>query len=323
MDQLHRLLIQHARASQHLGVDVVPVGVGGGSGRASIGELVDGDRSAGVLGEEGNAAQAAASEVEVKGVEGAASLSARAPVDVRVGRGESAEAAGDRADGRASGVVAAGSDRASRREETARRLAALRERYEREAPHQHFVTAHTKIVWGDGDPAARLLFVGEAPGADEDRIGRPFVGRSGQLLDKMIVAMGLTRESVYICNVLKTRPPDNATPTSEEIRLCAPYLFEQIGIVDPEVIVTLGLPAVRALLDTQASMSSLRGKWQAFRPAVGLDGRLSDREYAVMPTYHPAFVLRQYTAEVRGKVWSDLQMVQQRLGVRGAGGEVQ
>ncbi len=294
-DQLHRLLIQHARASQHLGVDFVPIGSGAG------------------------AMEGASSEVEVKSVEGAASLSERPAVDVRVGRGD-AEA--DRSFGGAGGDLAPRvgdprgargyPDREGRREDTVRRLEALRERYEREAPHQHFVTAHTKIVWGDGDPVARLLFVGEAPGADEDRIGRPFVGRSGQLLDKMIVAMGLSRGSVYICNVMKTRPPDNATPTSEEIRICAPYLFEQISIVDPEVIVTLGLPAVRALLDTQASMSSLRGKWQAFRPAVGLEAR----EYAVMPTYHPAFVLRQYTAEVRGKVWSDLQMVQQRLGLK-------
>lgn len=204
-------------------------------------------------------------------------------------------------------------DRETRRQETIARLESLRERYEREAPHKQFVTAHTKIVFGDGDPCARLLFVGEAPGAEEDRIGRPFVGRSGQLLDKMIEAMGLSRASVYICNVLKTRPPDNATPTTEEIRLCAPYLYEQIGIVDPEVIVTLGLPAVRALLETQQSMGSLRGTWQRFVPPARGGSGEKPREIPVMPTYHPAFVLRQYTEEVRTKVWSDLQQVMKRL----------
>lgn len=184
----------------------------------------------------------------------------------------------------------------------------LRRRYETDAPHQHFVTAHTNIVFGEGDPCARLMFVGEAPGAEEDKTGRPFVGRAGQLLTKMITAMGLAREQVYIANVLKTRPPDNATPTSDEVRLCAPYLFEQIGIIAPEVIVTLGLPATRALLDSMDSMSRLRGNWASFTPPNG-------GPIAVMPTYHPAFLLRSYTAENRSKVWSDLQMVMQRLGL--------
>lgn len=190
----------------------------------------------------------------------------------------------------------------------------LRRRYETDAPHQHFVTAFTNIVFGEGDPCARLMFVGEAPGADEDKTGRPFVGRAGQLLNKMIAAMGLQREQVYIANVLKTRPPDNATPTSDEIKLCAPYLFEQIAIVDPEVIVTLGLPATRALLDSVESMSRLRGQWAAFRAPAP-----SGRSIPVMPTYHPAFLLRSYTNENRAKVWSDLKMVMERLGLAGVG----
>ena len=118
--------------------------------------------------------------------------------------------------------------------ESQRRLDGLKERYEREAPHKHFVTGHTRIVFGEGDPCARLMFIGEAPGEEEDRTGRPFVGRAGQLLDKMITAMGLKREQVYIANVLKTRPPNNATPTTEEAKICAPYLFEQIGIIAPD-----------------------------------------------------------------------------------------
>ena len=189
-------------------------------------------------------------------------------------------------------------------------LDALRERYEADAPHQHFVTAHTHIVFGEGDPCARLMFVGEAPGAEEDRTGRPFVGRAGQLLNKMIAAMGLERERVYIGNVLKTRPPDNATPTSEEIRICAPYLFQQIAIIQPEVIVCLGLPATRALLDTMDSMSRLRGRWASFHAPPP-----ADRAIPVMPTYHPAFLLRSYTEENRAKVWSDLRMVMDRLGL--------
>jgi DNA polymerase len=189
-----------------------------------------------------------------------------------------------------------------------RSLAALRERYEREAPHQHFVTAHTRIVFGEGDPRARLCFVGEAPGEEEDRTGRPFVGRAGQLLSKMIAAMGLSREQVYICNVLKTRPPNNATPTAREIELCEPYLHEQLAIVAPQVIVALGLPASRALLHTDESMARLRGRWHTL---------LLPNQVAVpvMPTYHPAYLLRAYTDENRGKVWSDLLMVIDRLGM--------
>jgi DNA polymerase len=202
-------------------------------------------------------------------------------------------------------------------------LDSLRERYEREAPHKKFVTAHHNIVFGEGDPCARLMFVGEAPGAEEDRVGRPFVGRSGQLLDKMITAMGLSREQVYIANVLKTRPPDNATPTSDECAACAPFLHEQILIVRPEALVTLGLPASRTLLNSVESMTNLRGRWHAFQPSAALAGTAAALglepgwNVPVMPTYHPAFLLRSYTPENRAKVWSDLQQVIDRLGLKG------
>lgn len=196
-------------------------------------------------------------------------------------------------------------------EERQAQLDALRARYEADAPHKQFVTSFTNIVFGEGDPCARLMFVGEAPGEEEDKTGRPFVGRAGQLLDKMIVAMGLQRSSVYIANVLKTRPPNNATPTLEESRLCAPYLYEQIAIVDPEVIVTLGLPATRTLLGTMEAMGKLRGRWASFNPG-GLAG---GKTFHVMPTYHPAYLLRNYTPQERAKVWSDLQLVMDRLGL--------
>ncbi len=153
------------------------------------------------------------------------------------------------------------------------------------------------------------MFIGEAPGEEEDRQGKPFVGRSGQLLDKMIVAMGLSRAEVYIANVLKTRPPNNATPTTEEARLCSPYLFEQIRIIAPKALVTLGLPATRLLLGTMDPMGKLRGRWHEFVDPAG-------RVVPVMPTYHPAYLLRNYTAEERGKVWSDLKQVMDKLGLK-------
>ncbi|USO00420.1 MAG: uracil-DNA glycosylase [Phycisphaeraceae bacterium] len=195
-------------------------------------------------------------------------------------------------------------------------LEALREQYIADAPHQHFVTDHHSIVFGEGDPCARLMFIGEAPGAEEDRTGRPFVGPAGQLLDKMIAAMGLGREDVYIANVLKTRPPNNATPTTEEARLCAPYLFEQIRIISPEAIVTLGRPASQLLLGTTESMGRLRGHWAQFPPPEPLAEVAGFDPIPVMPTYHPAYVLRQYTADTRQRVWSDLQQVMELLGLK-------
>lgn len=191
-----------------------------------------------------------------------------------------------------------GDDDASRRAA----LEALRERHDAECPHCTSATAHTRTVFGEGSPCAAIMFVGEAPGAEEDRTGRPFVGRAGQLLDKMIAAMGLKREDVYIANVLKARPPDNATPTFEEAARCGPYLAEQIRIVRPRVIVTLGRPAAQFLLNTSEAMGRLRGVWQEY------DG------VPVMPTFHPAYLLRQYTRENREKVWSDLQKALERAG---------
>jgi DNA polymerase len=161
---------------------------------------------------------------------------------------------------------------------------------------------------GDGSGGA-----GEGEPAPLEVVVPPRVGRAGQLLEKMINAMGLARGQVYIANVLKTRPPDNATPTSEEIRLCAPYLYQQIALVQPEAIVTLGLPASRALLNSVESMSRLRGRWSSFQAPAPCS-----RGIPVMPTYHPAFLLRSYTPENRAKVWSDLQMVMERLGMKGA-----
>lgn len=191
------------------------------------------------------------------------------------------------------------------------RLAELRARYEAEAPHAPFISDFTNLVFHDGDPDARLMFVGEAPGADEDKQGIPFVGRAGQLLNKMISAMGLSRETVYIANVLKVRPPNNATPTPDEIAASKPFLIEQIEIVRPEVIVALGLPAAKCLLGVNDSMAKLRAQFHDLDLPSGAT-------IPVMPTYHPAYLLRSYTAENRGKVWADLQMVIDRLGLGSA-----
>ncbi|MBL4590867.1 MAG: uracil-DNA glycosylase [Phycisphaerales bacterium] len=197
------------------------------------------------------------------------------------------------------------------KESSGDRLEALRAKYEFDAPHKHFAQGFTNIVFGEGDPDAELMFIGEAPGQQEDETGRPFVGRAGQLLEKMIVAMGLSRQRVYICNVLKARPPNNATPSVEESQACAPYLYEQIRIIKPKVIVTLGLPATHTVLQTQGTMRSLRGRWHEFAPELG--EQIGVGGIAIMPTYHPAYLLRSYTEENRRKVWADLQMVQGRL----------
>jgi len=140
-----------------------------------------------------------------------------------------------------------------------------------------------------------MMFIGEGPGRDEDLAGRPFVGKAGELLDRMIGALGFTREDVYIANVVKCRPPDNRTPTPQESQSCLRYLRKQIELVRPGVIVTLGGTPLRELLGLSIGITRIRGQWQ----------HLGD--IPVMPTFHPAYVLRQYTQDVRRAVWTDLQ----------------
>ncbi len=155
-----------------------------------------------------------------------------------------------------------------------------------------------RLVFGEGDPKARLMFIGEGPGKDEDEQGRPFVGKAGELLDKMIAALGFKRDQVYIANVVKCRPPDNRTPTPQESQRCLGYLKRQIELIDPAVIVTLGATPLRELLGVTLGITKVRGTWQRLE---------LHRSIPVMPTFHPAYVLRQYTNEVRGAVWSDLK----------------
>lgn len=155
-----------------------------------------------------------------------------------------------------------------------------------------------RFVFGEGSPSARLMFIGEGPGRDEDLQGRPFVGKAGELLDKMIGALGLQRSEVYIANVVKCRPPDNRTPTPQEAQRCLGYLRRQIEVIRPTVIVTLGATPLRELLGVQTGITRIRGQWQQLDMLGGLP---------VMPTFHPAYVLRQYTQDVRRAVWEDLQ----------------
>src|SRR5690606_19521788 len=148
---------------------------------------------------------------------------------------------------------------------------------------------------------ARLVFVGEGPGAEEDARGLPFVGAAGELLTRMIEAMGLRREEVYVCNVVKCRPPGNRNPEPDEIAACSPFLVRQLEAIGPEVIVTLGKFAAQTLLQTAEPISRLRGRWHRYR---GID---------LLPTFHPAYLLR--SPHEKRKAWEDLQMVMKRLGL--------
>jgi uracil-DNA glycosylase family 4 len=161
-----------------------------------------------------------------------------------------------------------------------------------------------RIVFGDGNPHAALAFVGEGPGEEEDKQGLPFVGRAGKLLTQMIEAMGLDRKEVYICNVVKCRPPNNRTPEKDEMATCQPFLERQLAVVKPKVIVCLGSVAAQALLGAGESMSRLRGKWFDWRGAK------------LLPTYHPAYLLRNPSA--KAIVWADLQLVMAELGLKPA-----
>jgi len=162
------------------------------------------------------------------------------------------------------------------------------------------------IVFGVGDPKARLMFVGEGPGADEDRLGEPFVGAAGQLLDKIIEqGMGLSRADVYIANIVKCRPPGNRDPEPDEVEACEPFLREQIRIIAPEVIVALGRVAAVTLLREETSLAKLRGRWHTY---AGIPLRA---------TYHPAFLLRR--PETKRRAWEDVQAVMERLGLEPAG----
>jgi uracil-DNA glycosylase family 4 len=162
-------------------------------------------------------------------------------------------------------------------------------------------SARTQTVFARGNGSSGLCFVGEGPGADEDAQGFPFVGAAGQLLDRMIAAMGIERDDVYVCNIVKCRPPKNRTPEPEEMNACMPYLVEQLSLVEPQVIVALGKTAVQGLFGSAEGITRIRGRWRLYQ------GRI-----AVMPTFHPAYLLRNPAA--KREVWADLQEVLKHMG---------
>lgn len=160
----------------------------------------------------------------------------------------------------------------------------------------------THLVYGEGSPVAKLVFVGEGPGVDEDLAGRPFVGESGKLLTKIIEkGMGLTREEVYICNVVKCHPPKNRDPEKDEIEACVPFLKKQLQIISPEVICCLGRVACQALFGGEFKITHERGKWRSYE------------DIPLMPTFHPAYLLRNPYA--KRQVWEDVKMIMQRIGL--------
>jgi DNA polymerase len=161
--------------------------------------------------------------------------------------------------------------------------------------------SRTQTVFSRGTGTSGLCFVGEGPGADEDAQGQPFVGLAGQLLDRMIAAMGFSRDEVYVCNIVKCRPPENRKPEPDEMAACRPFLEQQLELVAPQVIVALGATAVQGLLGTTEGITRLRGRWKLYR------GRI-----AVMPTFHPAYLLRNPKA--KREVWEDLQAVLRQMG---------
>jgi DNA polymerase len=188
-------------------------------------------------------------------------------------------------------------------------FAELRERAMACVKCPHLASSRRNVVFGVGNIDAELMFIGEAPGADEDEQGEPFVGKAGQLLTRIITAMGLTRDSVYIANILKCRPDTpgqasgNRKPTSEEMQTCIPYLHEQIDLIRPKVIVALGATAVEGLLGKTIGITRFRGNWQTYR---GLP---------LMPTYHPAYLLRNQASIEKRRVWEDMMQVMEKLGM--------
>jgi uracil-DNA glycosylase len=186
-------------------------------------------------------------------------------------------------------------------------LAAVRERVGACTKCAHLACSRTQTVFGVGNPDADLMFIGEAPGADEDQQGEPFVGRAGQLLTRILKAMNFAREDVYIANILKCRPDmpagsfGNRPPTPAEMQTCRPYLVEQIDIIQPSVLVALGAVAVEGLFGTRATMRELRGRWHTYN------------SIPLMITYHPAYLLRNQAASEKRKVWEDMLQVLERL----------
>ncbi|MEI7866039.1 MAG: uracil-DNA glycosylase [Chthoniobacterales bacterium] len=202
-----------------------------------------------------------------------------------------------------------GTPRAATSGDDAAKLAALNDAVVACRRCEHLAASRTQTVFGAGNPNAELMFVGEAPGEDEDRQGTPFVGRAGELLTRIIGAMGLSREDVYIANVLKCRPdmpkgaPGNRTPTPQEMQQCLPYLREQIAIIRPRVLVALGKTAMTVLTGADEPMGAMRGRWFSFE------------SIPLLATYHPSYLLRNGSNTEKRKVWEDMMIAMEKLGL--------
>ncbi|QQE11372.1 uracil-DNA glycosylase [Planctomycetota bacterium] len=288
--QKRRIAEQHVLADKLLGLDAVPCDLGVIADVGAPSTIPSG--GTGVIGQPG-------------GGQGAISGSGHAGVGI--GGGMPQKPMGGAVSNPTSGPAASGGMSAVEpikvedlgRDEKVVRLEQMYEGEVKDCRKCALARGRTNAVFGEGDVDAGLMFVGEGPGYFEDVQGRPFVGKSGELLDKQIAAIGLTREQVYIANVVKCRPPNNRTPVIDEVEACRDYLQRQIAIIRPKVIVTLGGPAAKLLLDTKEGITRLRGRWFEYK---GVDPSIP-----VMPTFHPAYLLRQYTRDNRMKVWSDLK----------------
>lgn len=268
--QIQRILRQHLQTERLLGIDSVPVG------RAKVQAI----------------AAAAPAEAGARELEDVAPAVERAAAD-----GTSPTLS-------AQPFFAAGEQARLDRPTKLRVLEAMEAGEVRTCGKCVLCKERTQTVFGEGDPDAEILFIGEGPGQTEDETGRPFVGAAGQLLDKMIAGMGFKREQVYIANVVKCRPPNNRAPLPPEVDACWDYLQRQIETIQPRVIVTLGGPATKMILRTERGITAVRGMWGRF-DRLGPGGAV----IPVMPTFHPAYLLRSYTHENRAKIWSDLKKV--------------
>ena len=288
--RLQRVLRQHVQTEKLLGLDSVPRGI-------TAAPVIEPDEAQ-ATGPAETATPAGSSAGEASWPAQSAAAGPTAPAPQNTPASEPGEPSA------APLATATASEPMSRNE----RIQALQQMDEQEVTgctKCALCQSRTNTVFGEGDPEAPVMFIGEGPGQSEDEQGRPFVGKAGELLTKMINAMGYDREQVYIANIVKCRPPNNRTPGAVEVQTCWDYLARQIEIIRPGAIVTLGGPAAKIVLQTKEGITKIRGNWHQYQHI--------DPVIPVMPTFHPAFVLRAYTYDNRQKVWSDLQKVVQRV----------
>lgn len=299
--QLHRVLRQHLKTEALLGIDAVPMGNAPATASMPAAANATTHQKPELTGEDARAAIR-----QALGTPSSTASPANAPAAPRQAAPRAAAAPPDAplTTSKAQPMVEV-PDGPLTLEQKQKLLDQLNEKEVQTCERCSLCRTRIQTVFGEGSPDADLMFIGEGPGQNEDEQGRPFIGRAGDLLTKMIVALELSRESVYIANIVKCRPPNNRTPTVEEVQHCWDYLRRQVQIIRPKAIVTLGGPATKTLLGTKEGITRIRGTWHEY-PDV-------DPPIPVMPTFHPAYLLRAYTRENRAKVWADLQAAMERV----------